>query len=219
MLNNKSVLILDDDTTIQQILLHIIKTIHCSDAEITSNVDQAIFYLEKKKYDLIFLDLMLPEKNGKDLLNYLKDNDIWVPVIVYSSSSEKEKKDILTNYLMLQNLSISILNKPCAEIRIIEVISDVLERQHCSELKYKVMPELYKNFSLTKDELQITKDELNDMKKSLSVTIKDIITDDLPKLVAESIKKNQKAFFTFLFTALSTAIAYYSGLIHDFVKK
>jgi len=46
--------------------------------------------LKNDAYDLIFLDLMMPDINGFAVLQYIKDNDIEIPVIVLSALSRKE---------------------------------------------------------------------------------------------------------------------------------
>lgn len=39
---------------------------------------------KKKKIDIIFLDLMMPELDGFDILTYLQDKEINIPVVVQS---------------------------------------------------------------------------------------------------------------------------------------
>ena len=45
-----------------------------------------------ENYDLILLDVMLPEKNGFDILKYLKKEKINTPVIMLTAKSEIEDK-------------------------------------------------------------------------------------------------------------------------------
>lgn len=46
--------------------------------------------LKNDVYDLIFLDLMMPDVNGFAVLQYISDNEIQTPVIVLSALSRKE---------------------------------------------------------------------------------------------------------------------------------
>ena len=45
--------------------------------------------------DVIFLDLNMPEKNGKECLREIRDNDSLknIPVVIYSTSSSKKDQD------------------------------------------------------------------------------------------------------------------------------
>jgi len=46
--------------------------------------------LNESTFDIIFLDLVMPEMNGFEVLEYLKANDIKLPVIVLSAMTRKE---------------------------------------------------------------------------------------------------------------------------------
>ena len=69
---------------------------------------EAIDYLEKENFDLVILDLTLPDISGFDLLKKIRDNAAWVntPVIVYTgkSLSVKENKmlDEYSNAVVLK---------------------------------------------------------------------------------------------------------------------
>ena len=51
---------------------------------------EAINAIGKNNYDLILLDLIMPLKDGFDVLDYLKDNNIKLPVIVTTSYNEDD---------------------------------------------------------------------------------------------------------------------------------
>ena len=55
-----------------------------------SNGNEAIKLLCENKYDLILLDLIMPFKDGFGVLDYLKENNINIPVIVTTSYNEDE---------------------------------------------------------------------------------------------------------------------------------
>ncbi len=69
---------------------------------------EALDYLEKETFDLVILDLTLPDISGFDLLKKIRDNAAWVntPVIVYTgkSLSVKENKmlDEYSNAVVLK---------------------------------------------------------------------------------------------------------------------
>ena len=56
------------------------------------NGEDAIARLAIKKYDCILLDIIMPKKNGFDVLQYAKDNNIIpaTPIIVFSTLGLEE---------------------------------------------------------------------------------------------------------------------------------
>lgn len=51
---------------------------------------EAINEIENNKYDIILLDLVMPIKDGFDVLDYITENNINIPIIVTTSFSEDE---------------------------------------------------------------------------------------------------------------------------------
>lgn len=51
---------------------------------------EAINEIKKNIYDVILLDLVMPIKDGFDVLDYIKENNICIPVIVTTSFGEEE---------------------------------------------------------------------------------------------------------------------------------
>ena len=51
---------------------------------------EAINLINNEKFDVILLDLIMPLKDGFGVLDYLKDNNIKIPVIVTTSYNEDE---------------------------------------------------------------------------------------------------------------------------------
>lgn len=47
----------------------------------------------KSKIDLIFLDIMMPEINGFDVLEFIKNSNIQIPVVVQTGMLEKSDLD------------------------------------------------------------------------------------------------------------------------------
>lgn len=83
------VAIVDDDPVIQEL----VKTVF-SDTSWTlytfNNGKEFVDNPEGLNYDLVFLDLMMPEMNGFQVLEYFSKKNIDIPVIVFSALSKKE---------------------------------------------------------------------------------------------------------------------------------
>ena len=82
-----NILVVEDETEIRELVaLHLLrqgyKVTECD------NVSDAIENLEKKKYDVILLDWMLPGLSGMDLLGYLKDKEIDSRVVMVTAKTE-----------------------------------------------------------------------------------------------------------------------------------
>ncbi|MBN2657000.1 MAG: response regulator [Spirochaetales bacterium] len=79
----------DDDIIVQALIR---KTFDGYDWPVTTFGDGRDFLKDFRadEYDLIFLDLMMPDVNGFAVLKYLKENEVEVPVIVLSALSRKE---------------------------------------------------------------------------------------------------------------------------------
>ncbi len=89
---------------------------------IAYNGEDAIGLLGKDKFSLILLDLVMPGKNGFDVLLWAKDNGVDAPVIVLSNLGQEEDrkraKDLgAIDYLVKADTPIS---------KIVEIVNKVL---------------------------------------------------------------------------------------------
>lgn len=94
---------------------------------------EAVFdELKKKKPDLILLDLMLPKKNGFDVLKEVRQSPEWqlIPVIILSNLGEdseiKRALDLGANDYFVKS------QHPIQEI--IEKVSEYLKGEHTQKL-------------------------------------------------------------------------------------
>ncbi len=84
------ILIIDDSTADRELILNYLKKIHIKNdvikAEQSKNLKEAFAMLMENHYDLIILDLKLPESEGIETLNiindFLKKRGISIPVII-----------------------------------------------------------------------------------------------------------------------------------------
>lgn len=85
-----NILVVEDDNDINQLLCRIIKKSKYFPQPAYSGTE-AMIYLEKQKWDLVLLDLMLPGLKGEDILAEITSKGS-TPVIIISAKSEQQTK-------------------------------------------------------------------------------------------------------------------------------
>jgi len=90
MLKNKILLVEDDGDIILWIEEYLKEFNFTLDAVCT--VTDAISYLNQYHYDIVILDLGLPDYSGYDVLNYISKNKPYLPIIVASGNNEQKSK-------------------------------------------------------------------------------------------------------------------------------
>jgi len=93
MTNQKTILFIEDEERLRKIISSILeeanyRVLNASDGEI------GIKILEEENPDLILLDLILPKKDGFDVLEYLKSDKKLQKIPVVVSTNLEEKHDI-----------------------------------------------------------------------------------------------------------------------------
>lgn len=91
---NKNILVAEDDHFLASAYkMKLTKAGY--DVDIASDGEEAITLISKKIPDLIILDLVMPNKDGFEVLKELKGRKEWanVPVIVASNLGQKEDLD------------------------------------------------------------------------------------------------------------------------------
>ena len=87
----KKVLIVEDDKRIAELL-----DIHLSDMDFSVDKsyrgNDAMTKILSSDYDLILLDLMLPEMDGQEICTRLRNADIQTPVIMITARTEEQDK-------------------------------------------------------------------------------------------------------------------------------
>lgn len=88
---NKHVLIIEDDPKIAELV-----SIHLKDLNFNTTVSgdglEGLEKASKNSYDLIFLDIMLPNMDGMDVCRNLRAKNISTPVIMLTAKSEEIDK-------------------------------------------------------------------------------------------------------------------------------
>lgn len=88
-MENKSILIIDDDQQILELLKMFAEANGCS-AVTESSAEKGLAMIRKKEFDMVLLDIMLPDGNGLDVLNNIKRISPKVPVIMITGGNDIE---------------------------------------------------------------------------------------------------------------------------------
>lgn len=89
---NKRIMWVEDDVFLSDIIARKCKSNRCELLH-TTNADDTFSMLKNDTPDIIILDILLPGKNGYEILEELKKSDITknIPVIILSNFGQKEE--------------------------------------------------------------------------------------------------------------------------------
>jgi len=116
------ILIIEDDPSIQM-LLKLSLTVEGFSATVVGTVKEGIDLIQKQKIDLVLLDLTLPDELGYQFLQYIKEHQIVLPVIVLTAKNAMNDK-----ILGFQLGADDYLTKPFETRELIERIKAVMRR-------------------------------------------------------------------------------------------
>jgi excisionase family DNA binding protein len=101
-----TVLVVDDDESLQNLFKLFLKKIGFSRV-VVGTVKEAIGALEKQKFDLVFLDLKLPDGPADDVYDFVKRDQPDCPIIIITGYPDSEMLDRI-----LAKGPITVLKKP-----------------------------------------------------------------------------------------------------------
>jgi CheY-like chemotaxis protein len=119
-----SVLVVDDDAGLRETISHMVASVgyHVDSVE---DAHAAIASVSARTPDIIITDVYMPTGDGFELLNWLRNEGMTIPVIVMSgSSSGTGEYDQLT---VAQHLgAAAVIDKPFRQSKLVETIDRVL---------------------------------------------------------------------------------------------
>ena len=77
---DKKILVVEDEKSLARLLKFCIRG-RVDDVRVCHDGEEAIRLIGKNKFDLIFLDIMMPKRNGFDVATYIRKINKEVPVI------------------------------------------------------------------------------------------------------------------------------------------
>ncbi|WP_449258865.1 PAS domain S-box protein [Chlorobium limicola] len=86
----KTVLVVDDSAISRTLVVHIIQKLGYQTIQ-ADNGDACIELLNTRSIDLLLLDIHMPGKNGLEILDYIREKNMVLPVIMISGSSDIEQ--------------------------------------------------------------------------------------------------------------------------------
>ena len=92
-MNNKiipNVVIADDEATMRSLLKNLLQKERCNIIGQAKNGNEAIALYERKKPDIIFLDIDMPELTGLDVLKKIREEDKETMVCMVSADSQTD---------------------------------------------------------------------------------------------------------------------------------
>jgi excisionase family DNA binding protein len=101
-----TVLVVDDDESLQSLFKIFLKKIGFSRI-VVGTVKDAIAALEKQKFDLLFLDLKLPDGPADDVYDVAKEADPNLPIVVITGYPDSEILDRI-----LAKGPVTVIKKP-----------------------------------------------------------------------------------------------------------
>ncbi len=90
----KTALIVDDSDSTRSLIRSVIEEINDINLLEASSGFEALKILPTQSFDLIIMDINMPDINGLELINFVKNNDQYkdIPVIIVSTESSEEDK-------------------------------------------------------------------------------------------------------------------------------
>lgn len=86
IMSTTKILVIDDDTAVTDLLAVILRT-HGFDVRVTNNSTDGMNLIRDEKFDLVILDLMMPEMDGWEICKEVRSFS-QVPIIVLSALND-----------------------------------------------------------------------------------------------------------------------------------
>jgi len=87
------ILVIEDEKKVAQALKKGLESEHYK-VEIAISGEEGFFLLSSQKFDLVILDLMLPGRDGLEILGTLRDKKDWRPVLILTAKDAVEDRVI-----------------------------------------------------------------------------------------------------------------------------
>ena len=119
------ILVIDDEPHLR-ILLESFLLLDGHEVDLAVNGSEGMKLIERNTYDLVFTDVVMPEKDGLEVLMELKGREPRIRIIVISGGGERLNIKELLNMARLLGAD-RVLSKPLDFTTLLAVVKEVLE--------------------------------------------------------------------------------------------
>ena len=91
-ITNKSVLVVDDDH-VNRLLLEVLSDKWDAKVDIVDSGFAALEKMQERRYDMVLTDINMPEMNGIELMQAIKEKHVDVPIIAFTATVQPETLD------------------------------------------------------------------------------------------------------------------------------
>lgn len=141
-IDNADILIVDDDPSVASSIKAVL-SVNGLNTHSVSGGHAALEELGNKKYELVLLDLNMPDMDGEEVLDRINSSDIDTNVIVVSGESEIKKA-----IHVLKNGAKDFIRKPYSADELLFSIKNVLEKIYLERENQKMINKLEKSEAL-----------------------------------------------------------------------
>ena len=90
LFNNASILIVDDEPDIVDVLVSTLKDIGMTNLDTAFDGEEAVAAVNRKQYDVVLTDIVMPKVNGIDLMRHTKAVSENTQVIILTGNADKK---------------------------------------------------------------------------------------------------------------------------------
>src|SRR3954463_6254324 len=138
-----SVLIIDDETAIRESLhtLLELEDYHVTQAE---TAEQGLNLLASNTYDIVLLDISLPDRNGLDVLEEIRERDATLPIIMITAHGTVD-----TAIRAMQNGASNFIAKPWDNEKLLADVAAAVARRRAEEENEQLKRALKQRYSFS----------------------------------------------------------------------
>ncbi|WP_310381632.1 response regulator transcription factor [Flavobacterium sp.] len=141
----KNILMVEDDVSIIELVDIHLKDIHCQTTKANNGTD-GLRYASKNKYDLIILDIMLPDIDGIEICKRIRAEKNFTPILMLTARSEEIDKII-----GLETGADDYLTKPFSIREFIARVKAIIRRSEIDNKEKSISEEVFTCDSLSID--------------------------------------------------------------------